>query len=428
MSPLALHVGAGVLALLALIALRGKRWAYFAFVLLGLAYFPAQTHFHVHPPKCELLFPAIKQLVPLLHNYAYIALFAGFYWISWVQFRRTDGGTLWALVATLLVAALLEIAAGATLAGRGHCRVRDLVPDAAGALGATLLLAIWARLTRKPAYVRLVRPAARTAAAPRAAAPPPRTASPRAVVYPSPGYAPPPAPPDFSPGPTPTAATPPADVAPTQEVARTEKVGGRGALMQRLEAILARLQLQKILGRLKPLLQRLSAITRGRRRAIVGGVVLVALVGAGFVLPRLFAPVAVVTEQPPPPPPEPPPPPPRPLQSEVEGYYEPNYKFTVSDRRFTRLTLRPEASLTFARVGTRQEVGCADARITQSAVFLRCDLESAGITVTIDGRFASRYASNRLDMPVLSALITVTNTRGEVVYRARDSFNWHVPD
>jgi hypothetical protein len=153
----------------------------------------------------------------------------------------------------------------------------------------------------------------------------------------------------------------------------------------------------------------------------------VVLVGAGalFVLPRLFAPVAVVTEQPPPPPPEPPPPPPRPLQSEVEGYYEPHYKFTVSDRRFTRLTLRPEASLTFARFGTRQEVGCADARIGQSAVFLRCHLESAGITVTIDGRFASRYASNRLDMPVLSALITVTNTRGEVVYRARDSFNWH---
>jgi len=434
MSPLTLYVGGGVLALLVLIALRGKRWAYFAFVLLGLAYFPAQTHFHVHAPKCELLLPAIKQLVPLLHNYAYIALFAGFYWISWVQFRRTDGGLLWALVATLFVAALFEIAEGATLAGRGHCRVRDLVPDAAGALGATLLLAIWARLTRKPAYVRLVRPASRAAAAPRAAAPPPpppRTVPPRAVVYDSPGYAPPPPPPDFSPGPTPTAATPAAQAAPTQEVARTKKVGGwRAALMQRLETILARLQLQKILGPLKPLLQRLWAIIRRRRRAIVVGVVLVALVGAGalFVLPRLLAPVAVVTEQPPPPPPEPPPPPPRPLQSEVEGYYVPNYKFTVSDRRFTRLTLRPEVSITFARPGTRQEVGCADARISQSAVFLRCDLAAAGITVTIDGRFASRYASNRLDMPALSALITVTNTRGEVLYRARDSFNWHVPD
>jgi hypothetical protein len=59
---------------------------------------------------------------------------------------------------------------------------------------------------------------------------------------------------------------------------------------------------------------------------------------------------------------------------------------------------------------------------------MRCALEAAGIVVTIDGRFASRYASNRLDMPVLSAWVTVTNTRGEVVYRARDSFYWHVPD
>src|SRR5438445_648808 len=43
MSPLAVRVGAGVLALLGLIALRGKRWAYLAFVVLGLLYFPAQT-------------------------------------------------------------------------------------------------------------------------------------------------------------------------------------------------------------------------------------------------------------------------------------------------------------------------------------------------------------------------------------------------
>src|SRR5439155_1559109 len=43
MSPLAVRVGAGVLVLLALIALRGKRWAYPAFVVLGLLYFPAET-------------------------------------------------------------------------------------------------------------------------------------------------------------------------------------------------------------------------------------------------------------------------------------------------------------------------------------------------------------------------------------------------
>src|SRR5258705_21636 len=63
MSLLAVRIGAGVLVLLALITLRGKRWAYFAFVLLGLLYFPAQTHFRVHVPKCEQLLPTIQLLV-----------------------------------------------------------------------------------------------------------------------------------------------------------------------------------------------------------------------------------------------------------------------------------------------------------------------------------------------------------------------------
>jgi len=122
MSLLAVRIGAGVLALLALLTLRGKRWAYPAFVVLGLLYFPAQTHFHVHVPKCEQLLPTIQVLVLSLHNYAYIALFAGFYWMSWVQFERTDARVVWALLATLLVAALVEIAEGMTGGGRGQER------------------------------------------------------------------------------------------------------------------------------------------------------------------------------------------------------------------------------------------------------------------------------------------------------------------
>src|SRR6266576_3594172 len=231
MSLLAVRIGAGVLVLLALITLRGKRWAYFAFVVLGLLYFPAQTHFRVHVPKCEQILPTIQVLVVSLHNYAYIALFAGFYWMSWVQFRRSDARAVWALLATLLVGALVEIAEGMTMTGRGHCRVRDLVPDAAGVLGAALLLAVWSRLTRKPGYVRLVRPHA--AAAPRPAAPTARAVGPpRGVVPPPPArglpglYVPPPPPPDFSPGPSPV--TPSADSAPTHEVAPRGGGGGGG--------------------------------------------------------------------------------------------------------------------------------------------------------------------------------------------------------
>src|SRR5438034_11439292 len=278
MSPLAVRIGAGVLALLALIALRGKRWAYLTFVLLGLLYFPAQTHFRVHAPKCEQLLPTLHLLVPLLHNYAYIALFAGFYWISWVQFGRSDARGVWALVATLLVAALVEIAEGMTGGGRGqvHCRVQDLVPDAAGAVGAALLLAIWSRLRRKPAYVRLVRP--RPAAAPHPAAPPSRAfVPPCGVVSPPPPRGVARLPPGFSPGPP--HVTPPADVARTQETAHSADVSARRQVVQHLQAIL---------GRRRAMSQRLWAIILGRRGTIVVGRILLALVGAGaFVILRL---------------------------------------------------------------------------------------------------------------------------------------------
>ena len=424
MSPLAVRVGAGVLALLALLALRGKRWAYPAFVVLGLLYFPAQTHFHVHVPKCEQLLPTMKVLVLSLHNYAYLALFAGFYWMSWVQFGRSDARAVWALLATLLVGALVEIAEGMTMTGRGHCRLRDLVPDAAGALGAALLLAVWSRLTRKPGYVRLVRPHA--AAAPRPAPTARAVVPPRGVFPPPPSrglpglYVPPPSPPDFSPGPRPV--TPAADMAPTHEVAPREggAIAARAAVVQRLQAILRRL---------KEMFQRLWMTIRRRRRTVVVGVSLLALVGAGaLVILRLPAPAPVVTQPTEAPPPEPPPPPPRPLQSEAEGYYEPSYKFTVSDRRFTRLTLRPQPFVTFSRTGTRDEVGCADARISPAAVHLRCEFERVGIVVTIEGQFPSRSVTSRLDAPVLNAMVTVTNTRGETLFRARQPFYWHAPD
>ena len=400
MSLLAVRVGAGVLALLALIALRGKGWAYLAFVVLGLLSFPAQAHFRVHAPRCDQLIPTMHVLVLSLQNYAHIALFAGFCWMSWVQFEGTKVRSVWALFATLLVAALVEVAQGMT--GQGRCRVRDLVPYAAGALGAALVLAIWSWVRRKPAYVRIVKPRP-------AVAPQPAIRTSRAVVPPR-GVVPPPL--DFSP--SPSSGTPPETVAPPQEVAPRAALGARPAVVQRLQAILKRL---------RALLQRVWAIILGRLRAIVVGVVLLALVGtAAFVILLLQAPAPVVTEQPTAAPPAPP----RPLQSDAEGYYEPGYQFTVADRRFTRLTLRPEPFLTFARVGSRQEAGC-DGQIGRDAVHLRCELDRVGM-ITIDGQFPSRFATSRLDAPVLSAFITVTNTRGETLYRARDSFRWHEPD
>src|SRR5204862_238077 len=107
--------------------------------------------------------------------------------------------------------------------------------------------------------------------------------------------------------------------------------------------------------------------------------------------------------------------------------FRPRRRGESFDRRLTRLTLRPEPSVTFSRIGTRQEVVCEDAQIGQDAVHLRCELERVGV-VTIDGRFTSRFVTSSLDTPVLSALITITNTRGETLFSARESFYWHAPD
>jgi hypothetical protein len=151
-------------------------------------------------------------------------------------------------------------------------------------------------------------------------------------------------------------------------------------------------------------------------------VVLVLVVG--FVVWALFInPAPTVTEQPKAPAARPP----RPLQADAEGYYEPGYQFTVGGLRFTRLTLRPEAFVTFARTGTRQEVGCLEAVIRPETVTLRCDIDRVG-TLTVEGQFLSRFATTRLDTPVLSAFLTVRNQRGETLYRARDSFLWHPPE
>jgi inner membrane protein len=162
-------------------------------------------------------------------------------------------------------------------------------------------------------------------------------------------------------------------------------------------------------------------LRRGHLVLLIVGVVVVAAV---FVALQPLPPPPATTEQAP----APVAPPPMPLQADAEGYYEPGYRFTVSDARFMRLTLRPEPSVTFARGGgTRQEAGCFNGLIRADRVQLRCDIERVGI-MTIEGRFLTRFATTSLATPVLSADLTVRNARGEMLYRARDSFVWRPPD
>ncbi|HYK83441.1 MAG TPA: hypothetical protein VEU55_09900 [Gemmatimonadales bacterium] len=160
-----------------------------------------------------------------------------------------------------------------------------------------------------------------------------------------------------------------------------------------------------------------------RRRRLV---LLLALGLAGVILVVLWllTPLPPVAEKPPPPPvvesPKPP------LQADAEGSYVPGYAFTVNRFRFTRFSLRPEALVTFAQTtsGTEQSVACLEALIRADTVHLRCEDLEVG-TVTIDGKFLTRLVTKRLDAAVVSAVVTVRAGSGEIVYRARDRFEWH---
>jgi hypothetical protein len=150
-----------------------------------------------------------------------------------------------------------------------------------------------------------------------------------------------------------------------------------------------------------------------------------AVAGATFVALRLRSPTTALPEKPAPPPPRVERPRPA-LQSEVEGYYVPGYEFTVNGYRFAGFSLRPDALVAFASAttGTKDQESCSEARVTAATVHLRCAFPREG-TVTIEGRFLTRLATSRLDAAVLSAVVTVRSGNGEVLYNARESFEWH---
>lgn len=133
-------LGVAVWVLLAVFALRGAAWAYAVFVVLAFVWIPARAGFHFHRPPCEMPLTFELALVSLL-NYKHIFLFAMFFLMTRVQLGGRPHAVLIAAAATLAIGALIEIEQGAT--GNGHCRVRDLVPDTAGALIGAAIAGMW---------------------------------------------------------------------------------------------------------------------------------------------------------------------------------------------------------------------------------------------------------------------------------------------
>ncbi|HEV8264890.1 MAG TPA: metal-dependent hydrolase, partial [Gemmatimonadales bacterium] len=230
------------------------------------------------------------------------------------------------------------------------------------------------------------------------------TAKPRPTVKPRPAPRPP-APPPPPPPPPSFAPAPPAPPEPLEPEPATPQPASQ-PVSTALRPVVLLLQAT------------LASLVRHRGRLVLIGAAVVVL-GVGVFVALQQVPPPPVVEQPP----APVAPPPRPLQADAEGYYEPGYRFTVGRFRFTSFTLRPEALVTFTEAGTRAKrvVECIEAVVRADVVRLRCEDPRVAF-LTIEGTFPRRVATEQLDAPVVSAVVTVRSATGEVVYRARDSF------
>ena len=135
---------------LAVLAFLRKRWAYWAFIAGGMLFFPASVGFHFHPHPCECALNLSLALFSLT-NYGHLVRFTIFFLMTAVQLRaaRLRTQLLLATAAVLAMGIYVELAEGLT--GEGHCRLRDLVPDLAGALIGAVILTLWAVTRRRRA-------------------------------------------------------------------------------------------------------------------------------------------------------------------------------------------------------------------------------------------------------------------------------------
>jgi hypothetical protein len=139
-----------VFIVLAVFAFRGARWAYFTFVVLGILFFPARVGFHFDPHPCEWALSWTLILYSLT-NYGHLVRFAIFFLMTCAQVRSYSVRTqlLIASGAVLAMGIYVELAEGFT--GDGHCRLRDLAPDMAGAVVGALVWLTWLKLRRSRA-------------------------------------------------------------------------------------------------------------------------------------------------------------------------------------------------------------------------------------------------------------------------------------
>jgi hypothetical protein len=99
-----------VRVVLAILAVRGRRWAYVAFMILGLLYFPIKSHFTFDPHfPCELTF-GLPLAIHSLRNFPHIVLFAVGLVMTAAQFRLSKWlDYIWSATTIMAFGAVVEI-------------------------------------------------------------------------------------------------------------------------------------------------------------------------------------------------------------------------------------------------------------------------------------------------------------------------------
>jgi VanZ family protein len=127
-----------VFAALAVASMFRLRFAYATFVVLGVLWMPARAWFRWSPTSCETAM-SIPLAAHSMTNYKHIVLFAMFAIMTLAQFEQDDRWRFLKLAVIALGMTVL-VEGEQALLGMGHCRARDVVPNAAGTVvGACLL-------------------------------------------------------------------------------------------------------------------------------------------------------------------------------------------------------------------------------------------------------------------------------------------------
>jgi hypothetical protein len=129
------------LMVLGLLAFRGNRPAYVGYIVVSLLFIPVRMWFQFDPQPCELA-PSAALILFSVGNYSHIVLFTIFGLMTLAQFRNGGAGRFVAAAGiALMMGALVE--AEEALFNRGHCRIRDLVPDMVGFAAAAGIWWVW---------------------------------------------------------------------------------------------------------------------------------------------------------------------------------------------------------------------------------------------------------------------------------------------